>query len=296
MSYQIIESPLKEKLDEIFISIKNKHSPKKSLSLFILNKSTKNIQDFYLKNTSFEPNEYNISIVEIDELVNKKIIRKLNTENDNYSITFKGILILEYSLYNCYGPIENMLDEFNTTYFEDILKISKKKLTGKEKAVLLGLLGLMAISQDYTIKLTENNQYSFKEAVDLSVNFIRMFPEFYDETKDVMWKREIIGETPITAEMRRLNDLTSKTENIYKNDKGYYLQIFNNNFIDEKALKFLLNKIFVDKFLDNKNKEKLKNLLDEIQQKCAPMVFHEPPKFDKLEIRRQIRRIIEDYE
>ena len=296
MDYLILDSPIKDILIEIYKSIKNKHSPKKSLGLFILNKSTKNIQDFYLKNTTFDPKNYNISIAEIDELVNKKIIRKLNTENNNYSITFKGILILEYGLYNCYGNTENMLDEFNTTYFEDILKISKKNLTGKEKAVLLGLLGLMALSEDYTIKLTEANQYAFKAAADLSVSFIRIFPEFYDDVKDALWKREIIGETPITAEMRRLNDLTSKTENIYKNDKGYYLQILNNSNIDENALKFLLKKIFENKFVDNENKEKLKNLLDEIQQKCAPMVFYESPKFNKLEIRGQIRSIIDDYE
>ena len=291
----IINEETQRKLESHYNNIKKEYSPKKPLTLNLLIKSKKNIQDFILNNTVINSEQLGLSIDEIEELQRKSFIHEKSKKERIYCLTLKGMIILEYGLYDCYGQIEKMLNDFNRLYFEDIVKESKQKLTTREKVVLLGLLGLMAITEDYTVKLNDANEEYFKQSVNQVVLFLSEFPNLIDESIDKLWKREISGETPIKGELRRLNDLPTKTENVYKNDKGHYLNLLKNNSIDIQSLEYLLKRIFGETFLSYEAKNKLMSLLDEIQRSYSPFVFYDLPPFDVYEVRNQIRKIIENY-
>ena len=85
------------------------------------------------------------------------------------------MLIVEYERITPGLKLNDLLNDLNIIYFENVMKLSKEPVTSREKAIILGLLGLMAISDDYSLRPKKDNKNYIKAAVDVAAKFIESF-------------------------------------------------------------------------------------------------------------------------
>lgn len=268
-----------------------------NLALNLMKKTKKNQQDTYIR-ASFLKREINLSNFEIEDLVNKRILKILSKKEGRLTPTFKAILMINYKISNPNNYVNHMLNDLNDKFFENVIELSEKPIDTKEKAIIIGLLGLGAFSNEYSLELNlleqnETNQEFFRKAIDLAADFIKeLGSEFNDGSLSKLWTRNVVGEGPILGEMRRLNTIQTHTEGIYKKESGrHYLDVLVNNKIDENCMLFLLTKIFDKRPLSFPERERLISTLDKIKN-LEFKIFRKTPSFDKLEARTTLKRII----
>jgi len=203
-----------------------------------------------------------------DNMLQQGVIQKVVSEdNEKYALTFKGIA-------EC---IRMKYDKGLQEQFLKLLELSDQKfngtqqsgLTWKEKLASLSLILVGSTSIASEIRLDD-------EANKAVLN------EVFEKTLECLKKHGIIekgeelkstsGEHPVTGAMRRVNDLTRKTNLYYMNDRsvpGYYFDIEKNGDLDENRVFFLLRRIF--EFYDPKcNYREIYNELAKISQLYSP--------------------------
>jgi hypothetical protein len=285
-----LDADIASKLENL---LKEKTGGRNRIVLSIIGKTKKNQQKFY-RDISFLQDEIDFSDIEIEELIEKKILKFLSRSEGRLTLTLKGLLLLDYWILNPTKEVIEMIDGFNSVFFEKIMQLAEKPLTSKEKAIIITVLGLGAISDEYVLKVEEKNAEYFKKAVNRAAEFIESLgKEYCDGTIEKLWTRNVVGEGPILGEMRRTNQIPQKTEGIYTPlDKGHYLEILDNGNINETKLEYLIKKVFDKKPLLFDEKKAFIEVLNDIQ-KYEYKIFKINPPFDTLEIKKQIKRTIE---
>lgn len=282
-------------LTSIFHKVRINSKIKGSIIIPLLKKEKKNIQKFFTENAILI-SEVNVSDIDLEDLYSKKILKIVSHNQEKVVLTVKGLLLCEYHINAFIPEIDQFLNDLNSEYFDNIVQILEKPLDSVEKSIIITLLGLGAISEDFQLEVNSNNQNSFKEAVDLSKNFLLSLGDEFqqDGTLDKLWKSDVDGEDPGIALRKRTNELARKTENIYStNNKKQFIKLIKNNSLDLKTTKYILKKVFDVRILDYEEKKQFLQVLDEIQRISFDL-FSVLPSYDKNRIRRQIKLIIED--
>ena len=277
-------------LEKIFLGKKNVINF--NLTNFI-KQSDKNRRADYEK-ISFLKDAVKLSSLEMDDLIQKNVLALLSKKEERLTFTFKGILIFNYNLVRISIQLNIFLDDLNKIYFNKVMKLSKDPLASQEKAIVLGLLGTMSISEDYALKPKKENEIFIKNSVDIGAKFIESLGKDFDDGELCrLWKLDVIGEGPILGQFRRTNTLPLHTEGIYqKKNKGHYLDILKNGSVDKTKLKFLLKRIFDRRSLTYPERKDLIKSLNEIKN-YEFKIHKENPPFNTLLIRKQIKTIIE---
>ena len=206
-------------------------------------------------------------------LIKENILAYTDKNETKITLTFKGIVMLDYGLASLDISTKRLLDDLNSMYFTRIFEDAKVPLNGDEKAVIIVLLGLMAFSSESSLKLSSykashSNIEDFKACVEKSIQFLKFLGTKYDDnTLDKIWASNVRGEDPVNAKMARLNDITTKTDGIYQKGQrkeGHYLNLMKNHEIDSTNLEFLLKRLFDKEILTLEEREKFIELLKEI--------------------------------
>ena len=180
----------------------------------------------------------------IDSMLERGIVQKVvSEENEKYALTFKGItqcIQMKYgvSLQEQFLKLLELSDEkFNGT--------EQSGLTWKEKLASLSLILVASASISSEIRLDdEANKTVLNDVFEKTLACLKKFGII---KKSEELKLPASGEHPVLAIMRRVNDLTRKTNLYYLNDRnanGYYFDIEKNGDLDEKRVFFLLRRIF----------------------------------------------------
>ena len=223
-------------------------------------------------------------------LVKEKILAYTDKNETKITLTFKGIVMLEYGLASPDISTHRLLDDMNLIYFTKVFEDAKTPLNGDEKAVIITLLGLMAFSSESSLKLSSykashSNIEDFKACVEKSIQFLRFVgPQYVDNTLDKIWASNVRGEDPVNAKMARLNDITTKTDGIYQKGQrkeGHYLHLIKNHEIDSTDLEFLLKRLFDKGILTLEQREKFIEVLKEIFSERQNFIT-DSPDFDLL--------------
>jgi hypothetical protein len=280
-------------LQKIFFNIKINSNDKK-VALELIKKENKNRKEMY-NQMSFVKNSLDLPDSEITELINTGLLGYLSEKEKTLTLTFKALVILDYELRDVNSNLSNLLDDMNKEFFEKVIKLSKEKLESKEKAIILGLLGINSISDKYAIRINDSNKRYFKEAIEIASNFlVELGCDYNDGSLEKLWSFKVIGEDPVLSEMRRTNKLPLKTDNLYKPNEGKpYIDILTkDNKTDEDKVVYLLKTLFNFKPLLFEEKKNLLETLNKIQGLEFKIFKNEPP-FDSLKIRNDLKIIIE---
>lgn len=263
-----------------------------NLSQF-LKKNKKNKQKFY-NDFSFYQNNLDLSQLEIQDLIEKNLLKVISDLEGRMTLTFKALIMLKYEILNPDSKLNDLINDFNKEFFENVIGKSVQSLEPYEKAIIITLLGLGAFSNNYALKVDDKNKEHFKKAVDRSVNFLKGLGSDFDkkEKLDEIWSKNVVGEGPVLGLMRRTNNLPIRTENIYSKTGGHHLDILRGENIDENKLSYLLNRLFDIRKLDFAERKKLIETIDEIQ-KFEFKLFKNSAPYDTLSIRKKIKRMIE---
>lgn len=283
-----------EQLRKILFNIKI-NSEGKKISIELTRKDNKNKKEMY-KQMSFFKKSLDLPDSEVDQLINEGVLGYLSEKERILTLTFKGLLILDYELKDINSNLSNLLDDMNKEFFEKVMKLSKEKLDSKEKAIILGLMGINSISDKYSIRVNDTNKKYFKEAIEIASNFLKgLGGEYNDGSLEKLWSFKVIGEDSVLSEMRRTNKLPLKTDNLYKPNEGKpYIDILTKDSkIDKDKVVFLLKTLFNFKPLLFEEKKGLLDTLNKIQSLEFKIFKNEPP-FDSLRVRSDLKRIIEN--
>lgn len=269
---------------------------KNRVSTNILTTSKKSAQEIYNK-ISFSRSEMKLSESDFEDLLSKNMIKIISKKDAKVTLTLKSIIIMEYKILEVTSQVNKMLDDINKEFFDNVMHLSEKPVSSKEKAIIIALIGLNTFSEGYMLQLKEEKGHEFKSAVDIAVGFLKTLgQEFDDGTLDKIWSRNVIGEGPVLSEMRRLNQIQMSTEGVYKNTKsGHYLDILRNNKLNEERFNYILSRIFDKRTPTYEEKKQMIKALDEIQQ-YEYKLFRTIPPFNTLDIRKRIKYLIESFD
>ena len=268
--------------------------PKERHSVILTKKPAKNIQEFFTL-TSFKKDEWPYSTLELEHLLNQKILFFIEEEG-NYLLTYKGLTILEYNL-KFSNELDSYLNDINSLLFDKNLKKKYEPLKLKNKVILLTAIGLCAFSPNFSLYVDESNKSEFTESADFSVELLKKYnPKNVSELTKI-WDSNVVGEDSILSSIRRLDDLPKQTGNIFKvaaRDKkhGIYVDILNSDgSIDEYKALFLLRKIFDNKILDLNQKQELIDSLNNIQKYYISLI-HSDGTTDRFDLKIRLRDLI----
>jgi len=290
-SSSIVNEKQLEELDRI---IQQKIGRNYKSPIEIIKKTKKNQQQFYI-DLSFTKKETDLSNIDIEDLVNKNLLKIISKKEKTFIPTLKALLMIYYKIAKPDNHVNSLLEDLNKKFFENILELSEELLTSKEKAIILALIGIGAISPSYSLKLNEANEEAFKKCVDIAAEFLASLgKEFDDGTLSKLWNRNVIGETPVRAEMRRLNTIQPHTEGMYRKEgnNNHYLDLLDKGELNQESLAYLFERIFDKRTLSFEERKKLIATLDEIQQYEFKIIKVEAP-YDRFEIKTQIKHFIE---
>ena len=206
-------------------------------------------------------------------LIKENILAYTDKNETKITLTFKGIVILEYGLATPDISTLRLLDDLNSIYFTKVFEEADVPLSSEEKAIIITFLGLMAFSPESSLKLSSykdfhSNIEDFKTCVEKSIQFLKLMgPNYVDNTLDKIWASNVRGEDPVNAKMARLNDISPRTNGIYykgQRREGHYLNLMKNREIDSADLEFLLKKLFDKGILSSEQRETFIELLKQI--------------------------------
>jgi hypothetical protein len=242
------------------------------LSLSIL-KMNKNKRKSFFDRMSVSKINSSLTINTELFLIKENILAYTDKNETKITLTFKGILILDYGLSSIDISTYRLLDDLNSVYFVKVFEEVGVPLNGDEKAIIITLLGLMGFSPKSSLKLSSykdshSNVEDFRACVEKSIDFLKsMGPKYVDNTLDKIWDYNVRGEDPVNAKMARLNNITTRTDGIYQKGQkkeGHYLNLIKDKVIDTTNLEYLLKKLFDKGILSYEQRETFINLLKDI--------------------------------
>jgi hypothetical protein len=260
----------------------------------LLKMKKSNLQLFFNNNTFKMSFEDQLSETDSQDLINKHIIKIVSEKEKTATISFKGLILLEYGILNFEKSYDAFLNDIDSNYFGSILESTHNAFEAREKAIITFMLGTGAISQTYSVRVDENNMGEYKKAVDMAADFLYK-NGFDDGTLKKLWTREIVGLDPAISEFQRLDKICVNTEGIYRKppNSGHYLDIFNDDKIDKKNLVYLIKKIFEGKPISYDERQEYLRCLDDIKKKFGHAFFAIIPPYNYHEYRRLLREVIE---
>lgn len=252
--------PLYAKLSE------NKELNENSIILSLFTR-TSNTRYDYLKKFSYEANQSDRDIIDI--LLSKQFIR-FTDEHNKYQITAYGVWEIEKDIVR----FEKLLEIFDNKYFNVFSK--NKPLNDKEKIGLFALISVRSFSEKCPLN-RENGETAmgyWKEIVDKSYHFLKS----EGIVKDVdLYKKDHI-EPPVVYLFRRLNELTKRTRNIFKNSSNNqaYLNLYNHEtqYFDGDGLCYLFWKIFGNN-LDIQKQKKISEFCNKMVKEYKAVIFND---------------------
>lgn len=272
----------------------------KGVTLNLLKMNSTNRKDFFMKN-SFSNEELEMSKGEELRLINDKILFKIDEARGLLTLTIKGIILFEYGLDGEDERIAEFLNDLNDNYFQDLMVKNNEPLESQEKAVVLTLLGLHAFTSETAIKLSAYNESIqnvnlFKGCVDDALSYIRGLGErYFDSKMDKIWSLNVIGENPVVARISRLNNISIKTDQIYKKEGGnHFLDVLKDGRLSKDKVTYLLRKIFDKGTLNFEEREALVSLMKSIQSNRYKLI-NTSHDFDNADIGYGLHRIIEEF-
>jgi len=285
-------------LERITKKLEGPDFPKKP-SLFILSRTHPDLQLFVNK-YKFNMRDFMLSEMEIEDLQGKHFIKILSKKEHQCVLTLKTIMLFEYALASDAPRLDKMLDDINKQFFERKIKGSNgKPMIARHKAVILGLLGLHAVSDSLLVSVTPENEEYIKESIDLGAEFLKQ-QSLDDGTLDRLWTNKVILESTVRSEFRQgLHGLKATTEGIFVQKKGTkkgdYLDICVEGSIDADRLVYLLGQIFNLRPPTYEQKEHLIEVLNRIQTDYGYRLFDaSASSYSPLDVKMQIKRVIED--
>lgn len=269
-----------------------------ALTLLKMN-STKR-KDYFIKN-SFSSAILRLPKTDEFQLIKEKILFRIDNGRDLLTLTIKGIILLEYQLDRGDNKVSAFLNSLNNSYFLELIDRINDPLESQEKGVIIALLGLHAFTSETALKLSAYNERIqnmnlFKDCVDDALGFLKnLGVEYNDSTATKIWTLNVIGENPVAARINRLNNISLKTDQVYKKEGGnHYLDVLKDSSLDKDKVIFLLGKIFDKGALTFENRETLVSLLKSIQSKRY-RVIESKPNFDNSEIRYLLHSTVEEF-
>lgn len=179
-------------------------------------------------------------------------------ENDNYVVTLKALILIEYD------SMDTFLNDLNKQFLLELYNKNAQKLSWDEKTIILTLLGLIACDKNSSFKFeTTKNADIFQACAEDALVFLQennIVDRQY--TRDKLFNSNARGEHKVQAKMARINNIGIKTNNIYCKDTkfGHYLDIIINDDVNINNLYSILKLIFPTL----PNKQKLKKLLNKM--------------------------------
>jgi hypothetical protein len=250
---------------------------------------------------SFSNEELKLSKAEEFRLVNDKILFKIDEARGLLTLTIKGIILLEYGLDSEDEKITDFLNGLNDNYFQNLMVKNNEPLESQEKAVVLTLLGLHAFTSETAVKLSAYNESIqnanlFKGCVDDALSYIKGLGERYIDSKmDKIWSLNVIGENPVAARINRLNNISIKTDQIYKKEGGnHFLDVLKDGRLDKDKVTFLLRRIFDKGTLNFEEREALVSLMKSIQSNRYKLISTSHD-FDNADTGYVLHTIIEEF-
>ncbi len=294
MKERYINEEQERELKKFYQNILSKEKKRGGICSSFWKKEQKNKQAFF-QEYAISLSELTISAEDRDDLIENGILKVINEHDELVSITYKGLVLAEYGLLVKYPQFYDFLDDLDVEFFEKPMKIGNKPLTGREKILILSIIGLGSLSQVYPLEVTKNSQEAFKDAVDLVKDFfLSLGDDYADDSIGELWNSNIIGEGPILAEIRRNNDIPKKTENIFYKNKGQqYVSLLDDGVLNSRAALYIFRKLFDKRQLNFDERRSLIATLDEVQKRSLAL-FSGPAPYDKIQVRRDLMRIIED--
>jgi len=286
-----------DKLSKIFMNIDNNFKLK-GVSINLLKKSNINRKKEF-ESYNFNPDRIGLKPIEVSLLKENGLISK---DGDEFILTFKGVVMVEYSISTSDIQVNNFIDDLNKNFFENIIQKTAQPLEAQEKAVIITLLGLGCLSKQTALPLISSrdklysNVKDIRKCVDSSIEFLKNIG-YGDKTLEKIWNLKVIGEDQVVARFNRLNDIRLKINGTLQMSSGkYYLDLIINGQLNTGAFEELLDKLFDKKQLDVTQRKALNELLDKIEgDKFKVIPNSVNPDFDLLPVKVQIQNIILSY-
>ncbi len=292
-----LQSVLYKKISEL-----NKGKSNRNLWIDLLKMTTSKRKEFF-KKIIIDPNELNLLRDKLEYLKNKNILYMANEIDMNYLITLKGIIISEYNIGEIPNTFDDFLNDLNREYFLNLFdEKSKEPLELKEKSIIIFLLGLMAFTENYSLKsskfIDQDSEILeiFKNSINEIANFIVNLKGYEDEGKylNTLFKSESEGNVVHTF-LRRLDNIQVRTDSIYKKERDkHYLDILDQNSVNEKKLSYILNKVFDKRKLTSDERIYLIDLLEKIEGERIYLIDNYP-NFNFFEVKDDLHHKIKLY-
>jgi hypothetical protein len=219
----------------------------------------------------------------LDSLLEEESI--LQTDHlGEFIISTKGIW--EYETKNDIITIDALLKYLNSKLFR--FKLANEEFRPREKIVVFSLLAIRAFSEEIAVNLNKGdttyeawNQIiisSIKKLVELGVlpqNYTLNTFFIENKTRKKAKKVNRNFEDPMIYVFRHIYKLPEKTMHILKNpgNRRYYLDLGNNDSINENGFKYLIKKIFEGVSLSFQDLENIIKFFDEISFQYSPIIF-----------------------
>jgi len=173
-------------------------------------------------------------------LTKNEFIRK--NKGENYYITGKGIWEIESQKDL---SISKLIDFFDSKYFKN--KMSKTKITNKERIILLTLVIARAFSDKYSLDLNKGDfaLNACKEIIDFSNNELSKY-KFIKKVPEKTLYRKNGNEHMISYLIRHTDAIPKKTNFIYTapGQQKYYLDIAEEGKVNKQKLEEVFRIIF----------------------------------------------------
>lgn len=286
-----------DKLSKIFMDNNNNFKLNRS-SIELLKKSNISRKKEF-ERYSFDAEKLGLELIEIESLRRNKIIFETNNK---FILTFKGIIIMEYSISTDNMHVNTFLDDLNKNFFEKIWHKTTAPFQAQEKAIIITLLGLGCFSKTtaLTISSSRDNIFSntneIRKCIDSSIDFLKSIG-YGDRTLDNIWTSKVRGEDPVVAKFRRVNDIRMKGDLVEMSGGKYYLNLISNGELNTESFEKLLDKLFDKKQLDVEQREMFNKLLKDIDDSKFKVIINQSePDFKVLPLKYQIQdKILSHY-
>jgi len=205
------------------------------------------------------------------EVIDKESLRRMEQDgllyelaSGQYVITLKFLIVREFH-HDKLG-VWGFIDQLNEKYFLSLYNKKNQPLASDEKAIILALMGLMSFTEDSAFKVdSEDKSSAFKKCVERCVGFLKEC-SYNDLLLNNIWSIKARGEDEVQAKLARLQDVGTKTSNIYKKDRkgGHFIDIMEGENISESKFNELMRKIFDKGPLTLEKKDRLIEILKQI--------------------------------
>jgi len=175
------------------------------------------------------------------ELIRNELIRE-GVDEGCYHITAKGIWQIENEKVLSTNDLIEYIDNRNF-----VNRTLKKKMTNKEKVIILSFIIARAFSEEYSIKLKTGDYVldACKNIIDFSNESLSKMKALSKLSRDALYGKKG-NEHMVSNLIRHTDSLPKKTKLIFKalGKQQYYLNISENGQINEERLKYLFDSIF----------------------------------------------------